>query len=92
MKKQITHVSLFQTAKVIAALYFVISAIFSVLAFVFSMFAPNRAPFGAVMLLIAPFLYAFFGFVFAIVGAWIYNQIARFIGGVEFTVTETRDF
>jgi len=90
MKKQITRISLLQTAKVIALLYFVVSLVFTILAFLFSMVVPSATPFGSVFMLFAPLLYALFGFIFAIVGAWIYNQVARFVGGVEFTVSEAR--
>ena len=90
MKKQIVHISLLQTAKVVAILYFVISLLFTILALLFSFAMPSRTPFGSLVMLLAPLLYALFGFVFAIVGAWIYNQVARYVGGIEFTVAEAR--
>jgi hypothetical protein len=30
-----------------------------------------------------PFLYAFFGFISGVIGAWIYNLVAGWIGGIE---------
>jgi|SRR5450631_1810530 hypothetical protein len=41
---------------------------------------------GAVLLvlgILAPFLYGAMGFVFGAIGAWIYNLIAKRLGGIE---------
>jgi hypothetical protein len=92
MQQQITRISPFQTAKVIAVLYFVITIPFIILFALFSMFAPNGQKFGIVFIISAPFIYAIVGFIFSIIGAWIYNVVAKFVGGIEFTMTETRDF
>jgi len=35
-----------------------------------------------------PLLYTAFGFIFTFLGAWIYNGIAGWIGGIEFTVSD----
>jgi hypothetical protein len=46
----------------------------------------NGAIGGAVMLafgILAPFLYGGIGFVFGAIGAWIYNLIAKRLGGIE---------
>ena len=46
----------------------------------------NGAIGGAAMLafgIIAPFLYGGMGFVFGAIGAWIYNLIAKRLGGIE---------
>jgi len=55
-------------------------------------FAPDRnfgfmAPFfglGAILLL--PVLYGCFGFVFTLIGAWLYNVVAGMVGGIELDV------
>ena len=87
MKKQIVNVSMFQTAKVAAALYFVISVPFLAIMAVGMMF--SRSPgMGIGMLVIFPLLYALFGFVFTLIGAWVYNLVAARIGGIEFTTAE----
>jgi hypothetical protein len=47
---------------------------------------PNSAVSGAAMLafgIFAPFLYGGMGFVFGAIGAWIYNLIAKRLGGIE---------
>ena len=40
------------------------------------------------MLVLMPLLYTLIGFVFTLVGAWVYNVIAARIGGFEFTTVE----
>jgi hypothetical protein len=86
MKKQITSISLVQTAKVAAAIYFVLACIGAVFFALASLFGGR---FGMVILaIVMPFVYAAIGFVFVFIAAWIYNQVAKFVGGIEFTVTE----
>lgn len=87
MKKQILSISPLQTAKVMAVLYFVISLPFLVIMLVSFAFMPEpKASVG--MMFILPFLYAIFGFIFTVIGAWIYNHVAKWVGGIEFTVSE----
>ena len=46
----------------------------------------NSAIGGAAMLalgIIAPFIYGAMGFVFGAIGAWIYNLVAKWLGGIE---------
>ena len=93
MNVQITRFSLFQTAKVIGAIYFVGACVGAVLFFLMSLASPaNRPPYGLVFIVLAPFIYALLGFVFTFVLAWVYNLVAKVVGGIEFTTTETRDF
>jgi hypothetical protein len=40
-------------------------------------------PMGTSFLLVMPFIYAVFGFVFTLIGAALYNLVAGFIGGIE---------
>jgi hypothetical protein len=93
MQIQITRISPFQTSKVIAALYFVVTIPFLLLFGLISMFVPDAGPrFSVLFVIFAPVIYAVLGFVFCFIGAYIYNFVARFVGGIEFTATETRDF
>jgi len=86
MKKQIVQVSVLQSAKVVAALYLVI-AIPSALLIWLGASMTNQA-FSLAMFVVFPLVYAFFGFIFSAIGAWIYNLIASQIGGVEYTTEE----
>jgi hypothetical protein len=38
---------------------------------------------GIVFALLLPFFYALMGFVFGVISAWLYNLLARWIGGFE---------
>ncbi len=87
MKKQVVSVSILQNAKVMGALYLVISIPLTLF-----MTIPALLTQGAGMSILAmilmPLLYTAFGFVFTLIGAWVYNLIAARIGGFEFTTAE----
>ena len=87
MKKQIVSVSILQNAKVMAALYFVISIPLVVM---MSLPVLMTEGVGGSLLAMAlmPVLYTAFGFVFTLFGAWVYNVIAARVGGFEFTTSE----
>lgn len=88
MKKQIASISLVQTAKVAAIIYFILGIVGFVFLLIATMVGARSG--GIAIALLTPFLYAFFGFVFVFVGGWIYNQVAKRFGGVEFTVVDVR--
>lgn len=46
-------------------------------------------PFG--MMIAMPFLYLVMGYIMTIIGAWIYNWVAGFTGGIQFELTESDD-
>ena len=89
MKKQILSISPFQTAKVMAVLYFIMSLPFVLLMAVTFSFAPGPKPPMAGMLIFMPVFYTVFGFIFTLIGAWIYNLVAGWVGGIEFTTSES---
>ena len=91
MKKQITSISPFQTAKVMAVLYFVISLPFVLIMGVAFSFASGQKPAMTGMLVLMPVLYMVGGFIFTIVGAWVYNLVAKWVGGIEFTTSESEN-
>jgi len=88
MTKQLMHISPRQTAKVIAVLWFAFTLPFILMmgAIILGSNAPNKP--SVAFLLVFPVLYAVFGYVFTLFGAWIYNQVAKRIGGIEFTTAE----
>ena len=45
-------------------------------------------PFGLAFVIFIPFLYAAGGFIGGIIAAVVYNIVARFTGGIEFTLTD----
>ncbi len=86
MRKQIIRVSPLQNAKVMAALYFVMSIPFVL--FMFALPTPDGASFPWWMVILMPLAYLFFGFLFSLLGAWIYNLVAARVGGFEYTAVE----
>jgi len=85
MKKQIIRISPLQTAKVMAALYFVMSIPFVLLMLALPM-PPGAMPKWVMMIL--PLFYVVVGFLFSLLGAWIYNLVARTVGGIEYTTAD----
>jgi hypothetical protein len=92
MKKQILNITPLQTAKVMAALWFVISLPFILFMVMAMMAMPDstRAVFSGMMLFM-PLMYAISGFIFTLIGAWVYNFLAKRIGGIEYTTLEVAD-
>jgi hypothetical protein len=87
MKKQIVSVAILQNAKVMAALYFIISIpLVAMMAIPVLMAEGVSASLLAMVLM--PVLYTAFGFVFTLFGAWVYNVVAARVGGFAFTTGE----
>jgi hypothetical protein len=85
MKQRLAHVSVHQTAKVLAMVYGLLGVLLIPLLWLASLSDPE----GAVPIQIAiffPLIYAFFGYIFTVIGAVTYNAIASRFGGIEFTL------
>lgn len=89
MKKQIKCVSLVQNAKLVAAIYLVLS-----LPMVLVMLAigglTNQAGWSLFTIIAFVITYVGSGFLFTLLGGWIYNVVAARVGGFEFTTTEIK--
>ncbi len=97
MMKRIKRFGIYQTSKVAAIIYFLISAIFvSPFALVSSLMGTNSAfssvfPFGGgVFFIIIPFFYGIVGFIVTAISCFFYNLTANWTGGIEVEI-ETRD-
>ncbi|KXS32373.1 MAG: hypothetical protein ACYCY7_11270 [Gallionella sp.] len=88
MRKQITNISPLQSAKVLAVLYFAISL--PLLLLMLAMPGP-KPPYVSGSMLALPFFYALFGFLFTLFGAWVYNFVAKHLGGIEFTTQNVEE-
>ena len=87
MKKQITRISLFQTAKVIAGIYLLISLPLLVpLVLLTPLLSTGAVGIGAFALW--PLAYALVAFLMTLLGGALYNLVARFAGGIEFVTEE----
>lgn len=51
-------------------------------------FSPMPVGPGIGLLVAMPFLYLIFGFIFTAIGAWVYNLVAKWVGGIEYTSIE----
>lgn len=89
MKKQIQRVSVVQNAKMMAALYLVLS-LPMVAVFLAFQSVPGMGGVSVVGIIVFPLAYAASGFVFTLIGAWIYNLVASMVGGFEFTTREVK--
>ena len=87
MKKQIVNVSIGQTAKVAAALYFVISLPL-VAIMMLSMLVTGQGGLSMFFMILLPVFYVVFGFIFTAIFVWLYNLVAARIGGIEYTTVE----
>lgn len=88
MKKQILNISPVQTAKVVAILYFVVSLPIILLMILFLSVMPGTKGPAIGAMLALPFIYLVVGFLFTLFGAWVYNLVAKWVGGIEFTTSE----
>ncbi len=90
--KRVKRFGVFQTAKVAAIIYFVLSAIFLIpfglMLPLFTRVLPEEYGFNGFFLLFLPFFYAFFGFVSVAIACAIYNLIAGWTGGIEVEIEE----
>jgi hypothetical protein len=89
--QRIRSVGVLSCAKMLGVLYGCMGLLFIPIALIGGLASlatqqTNSAIGGAAMLafgIIAPFLYGGIGFVFGAIGAWIYNLIAKRLGGIE---------
>lgn len=103
MIKRLAHVAPLQCGTVLAVLYALLGlVIFVPFLFLFSLIGaslpqqPNVPTFPAVamggsmivMALIVPIFYGVFGFIAGVIAAFIYNLVAGWTGGLEFTTVD----
>ncbi len=84
MKKQITHLSVHQTSKVIAAMYAAILTVLVVLPIVIHLiFLGDYLP-AILGLIFSPLIYWLILYIGHVIGCWFYNIVAKRFGGIEF--------
>jgi hypothetical protein len=89
MKQRIRRLDPLQTGKVLGVLYALLGLVFLPFAWLFSSMMPGDGAgmimgFGIAM----PIVYGIFGLVFGAIGAFIYNLVAGWTGGLEMEVDE----
>jgi len=90
MKTQIVNISIKQSSRFISALYFVISLpIMLIVAAVAIAKGSHMSAIGFAF--IVPLLYAMGAYLGTAISAWIYNFVAKRVGGFEFTTAEVAE-
>ncbi len=92
--RRIKRIAPLQLGKIMALTYGIMGLLFCpffLLMTVFAAHMPNNQrigfmAFGTGFALFMPVLYAVMGFVFGVIGAFIYNVIAKWVGGIEVEV------
>lgn len=92
--RRIKRIAPLQLGKMMALTYGVMGLLFCPFFLIASLFAthlPNQQrvgmmAFGTGFALFMPVIYGVMGFIFGVIGAFIYNVIAKWIGGIEVEV------
>jgi len=74
------------TALTVAVIYFILGLIIAPLFFLATLGTRPSDSLPGIVFLLAPFIYAVFGYVFAAIGCFVYNVIAGWTGGVALTL------
>ncbi len=84
MRQQITRISIFQTSKIMAALYLLMGGFYALAGIFMLIFGEGEAKLTGIIFLFIPVVMAIFGFVGVAFSCWVYNLLAKLLGGVEF--------
>jgi hypothetical protein len=90
MKIQISRISIRQTAKVVGAVHAVLASPILLLAIIRLLTRPTSTPTAVspLWLFLAPFIYGLGAYILGLMMCLIYNFVARYCGGVEYTTSE----
>jgi len=91
MKKQITRISILQSAKITTALYVLMGLIYTLIGIPMIIFGNEQIRIMGFVYLAMPVILAVFGFIFFVIFAAIYNGLASWLGGIEFEVKDVED-
>lgn len=83
MRKKIKRIAPVQLGKILAVVYALLSVIFIPFMLLSFLFAPEGRGLELIVGIIFPVIWIVFGFVGGIVGAFIYNLSAKWVGGIE---------
>lgn len=91
MKKQIARMSVFQTSKILAFMYFVVVALICVPLGLWSILHDHLIVEGVVTAVVLPILAFVVYFILNVVVLFFYNLCASCVGGVEFTLVDVKE-
>jgi hypothetical protein len=90
MKKQIVHISVHQTSKVIAAMHAVMFAALFILPTVVGHWLHGQLFVGTLILILLPLFIWLLMYIGYAIACWFYNLIIPWIGGIEVEVIDVR--
>lgn len=86
MKKQITHISVLQSSKVVAILGCLVSAVYAIPLGIYSLVKQDNEV--ATALFMQPLIHLVLGFITGLIVTFIYNQIVKVVGGIELNTVD----
>jgi len=90
MKIQISRISIGQTAKVVGAVHAVLASPLLLLGMIglLTRSTPITSAVSPIWLFLSPFIYGLGAYILGLMMCLIYNFVARYFGGVEYTTSE----
>ena len=88
-KNQIIYIAPFQAAKILGVVGLMVGVVFVLFMFLLSQFGTRPwVTVPPVMFVTVPLFVGFFGFFFALVGCFMFNLVAKWLGGIEYVSTK----
>ena len=88
MKKQITRISVVQTSKVVALFYALMSLIYTIIGVFMVALGSGQLKIIGIIYILMPVIAITAGFVMMLICCWLYNVVAKWVGGIEVTVED----
>ncbi len=92
MKKQIKSISVFQSSKIMAAMYAVMGLLYSAVGVGMIVLGEGAVRTAGFLYLFMPIILGILGFIGFAIFAAIYNLLANSLGGVEFEVEDVEEY
>ena len=89
MRKRIVRVAPVQLGKVAAVFYGLFSIPLVLIMVVVNAMSPQGSGMAMGFMILLPVFYVVFGFIVMAIGAWLYNLIVKWTGGIEYETQET---
>ena len=83
MKNQLVRISILQSSKIMTALYVLMGLIYTLVGIPMIIFGSPPIQKMGILYLLMPILMGIFGFIFFVIFAWVYNTLAKRLGGFE---------
>lgn len=88
MKKQIIHISILQSSKIMVVLYVLMGCLYTIIGIPMIIFGNDKIRILGLFYLLGPIWLGLLGFIFFVVFSAIYNGLARIFGGFEVEVKD----